>query len=79
MPSLDLKEAYFSIPIDENSIKYLKFNFHGTKYAFRSLPQGFKDSHRVFTKIMKPVSAHLRNKGIFVSIYIDDIMSRGQL
>ena len=54
MASLDLKDAYFSIPIDEKSIKYFKFNFHGTTYAFRSLPQGFKDSPRVFTKIMKP-------------------------
>ena len=77
MASLDLKDAYFSIPIDEKSIKYFEFNFHGTTYAFRSLPQGFKDSPRVFTKIMKPVLAHLRNKGIFVSIYIDDIYVQG--
>ena len=68
MASLDLNDAYFSILVGEKSIKYLTFNFHGTTYAFRSLPQGFKDSHRVFTKILKPVLAHLRNKGIFVRI-----------
>ena len=73
MASLDLKDAYFSIPVHNTSTKYLKFQFQGQTYKFLALPQGFKDSPRVFTKIMKPVLAHLRLQGVNASIYIDDI------
>ena len=73
MASLDLKDAYFSIPVHQNSTKYLKFQFQGQTFKFLALPQGFKDSPRIFTKIMKPVLAHLRLHGINASIYIDDI------
>ena len=73
MASLDLKDAYFSIPVHNTSTKYLKFQFQGQTFKFLALPQGFKDSPRVFTKIMKPVLAHLRLQGVNASIYIDDI------
>ena len=69
--SLDLKDAYFTIPMHEHSTK---FEFHKITYIFLALPKGFKDSFKVFTKIMKPVLSHFRLQGIhIISVYNDDI------
>ena len=72
MGSLDLKNAYHSVPMDETFRKYFKFEIDGQFYEFCTLPQGFSSSPRIFTKIMKPVLSHLHNKGILICVYIDD-------
>ena len=38
---------------------------------------GYRDSPRLFCKILKPVLAHLRKKGFISSIYIDDFYIQG--
>ena len=35
--SMDMKDAYFHIPIHQQSRKYLRFVFHGKNYQFRAL------------------------------------------
>ena len=77
MASLDLKEAFYTIPMDEAFTKYLKFCVNGTFYKFVVLPMGFRDSPRIFCKILKPVLAHLRSKGFLSSLYIDDFFLTG--
>ena len=57
MTCLDLKDAYFTLPNHECSTK---FEFHKITYTFHALPQSFKDSLRVFIKIMKPVLDYFR-------------------
>ena len=42
-----------------------------------ALPQGFHDSPRIFTKLLKPALAHLRCSGHTLLIYIDDTMVHG--
>ena len=76
--SLDLSNAYFTIPVHQRFWKYFKFQMDDDLYCFMSLPQGFRDSPRVFTKIFKPVLAHLRHQGIIVNTYIDDIYIQGK-
>ena len=44
---------------------------------FQSLPMGLTSSPRIFTKIMKPVLASLRQKGYTNSGYIDDFYLQG--
>ena len=70
--SIDLKDAYFSINIREKSRKFFRFRFNNILYQFIGLPQGYKDSPRIFTKVMLPVLKTLREKGHKLVGYIDD-------
>ena len=70
--SIDLKDAYFSVNIHENSRKFFRFKFQGKLYQFKGLPQGFKDSPRIFTKLCKPILGYLRERGHSLVGYIDD-------
>lgn len=72
--TLDLKDAYFLIPIDSNNRKYLKFTYNGNFYHFNCIPFGLCTAPYVFTKIMKPVLKCLRLKGITCVAYLDDIL-----
>ena len=60
--SIDLKDAYFSINIREKSRKFFRFRFNNILYQFIGLPQGYKDSPRIFTKVMLPALKILRNR-----------------
>ena len=74
LTSIDLKDAYFSIPIYEGHHKYLCFTWNGKFYCFCCLPFGLSSAPRVFTKTMKPVIGFLRSRGMRVMIYLDDIL-----
>lgn len=70
--SIDLKDAYFSIPVHQDSRRLLRFLWEGKDYQFSCLPQGLSSSPRIFTKLLKPVYAYLRKKGYTIVGYIDD-------
>ena len=72
MPSIDLKDANYSVPIAESHQKYLKFERKNMLYQFTCFPNGLAFSPRKFTKLMKPVFATLRQLGHLSSGYIDD-------
>lgn len=72
MGSVDLQNAYYSIPVHPAHQKYLKFAWQGKLYQFTCLAQGLASAPRLFTKIMKPVFATLRGKGHLSSSYLDD-------
>ena len=75
--SLDLKDAYYSVKIHPEFTKYFRFYFHGVLYEFLALPQGYRDSPRIFTKILKPILSHLRGLGFEIVMYIDDSLLLG--
>lgn len=75
--SVDLSEAFYSVPIKSQDRKYFRFIFKNQKYQFTSLVMGLATSPRVFTKILKPVFAHLRSKGFISTAYIDDSCLQG--
>ena len=78
MTSLDLKNAYYSIPIAKEHQKYVKFVWNNEQYAFICLPMGLSSSPRILTKLMKPVFATLRSKFGYECIsYIDDSLYFG--
>ncbi|XP_045446325.1 uncharacterized protein LOC123654470 [Melitaea cinxia] len=77
MATIDLKEAYFLVPIAKSCRKYLCFAFDGKIYHFNVLPYGLSVAPRIFTKIMKEVMNHLRSKGYRSVIYLDDILCIG--
>ena len=71
--AIDLKDAYYSIPIAPEHQTYLKFIWKDQLYAFNSLPMGLSSSPRIFTKILKPFFSALRSQfGHTCFGYIDD-------
>ena len=72
MASIDIKDAYYSVPIAETDQKYLKFEWQGVLYKFTCFPNGLALCLRKFTKLLKPVYCYLRKKGHISSGYIDD-------
>lgn len=74
MANIDLKDAYFFIPIHSSCKKYLRFKFEGQTYEFQCLPFGLCSAPFVFTKLMKPVTTFLRNRGHLLVIYLDDLL-----
>ena len=70
--SLDLKDAYFHIPIYAPHRKFLRFGFRGRVFEYLVLPFGMSLSPRVFVKCTQAAIAPLRQKGIRIASYIDD-------
>ena len=77
MASVDLKDAYYTVPIHPSHQKYLKFWFDGVFYKYTCLPNGLASAPRIFTKLLKPVYATLRSMGHLNSGYIDDSYLQG--
>ena len=71
---IDLKDAYLTVPIWKNHQKYLRFLWKGSMLEFGCLPFCLATAPRVFTKLMKPVVGALRQRGIRLIIYLDDLL-----
>ena len=71
MASVDLKDAFFTIPINEAYQKYFMFEWLEKIYKFIAMPNGFSDAMLVFTKVSKPVYAYLRQQGYMSVIFVD--------
>ena len=78
MGKIDLKDAYFVIPIWENHQKFLRFLWKDSLMEFACLSFGLASAPRIFTKLMKPVFALLRRSVIRLIIYLDDILFMNQ-
>ena len=74
MAKIDLKDAFFMVPIAPQFHHLLLFSIRKDIYQFRCLPFGLCTAPRVFTKILKPVVETLRSIGIRLVIYIDDML-----
>ena len=70
--SLDFSDAYFHIPINQRSRKYLRFHLHGQTFQFRALPFGLATAPLEFTKVVKEVKLMAQSRGIRIHQYLDD-------
>lgn len=77
MASIDLRDAYYTIPVAKHHQKYLKFRWHGKLYKYTCMENGLACAPRIFTKILKVVFSHLRKEGHISSGYLDDIFLLG--
>ena len=69
LASIDLKDAYFQIPIHRSSRKWLRFLSGGVVYQFKALPFGMSKAPQVFTHVFALVAEWIR---LLRYIYIDD-------
>ena len=76
MASIDLRDAFFSVPIHNDHQKYFKFIF-GNLFQFTSMPNGYGPAMRIFTKISKVPFGHLRSQGLNSVVYVDDSYLQG--
>ena len=74
MMKLDLKDAYYTVPVHRGHLRYLRFSYQGTLYEFSCLPFGLSSAPRAFTKLFKPIASLLCSMGVQVVIYLDDIL-----
>ena len=73
MASLDIKDLYYSIRVDESSQKYLKFIWKELLHQFCALPNGLSPCPRWFRKLLKPSLVELRKSKHDITAYTDDI------
>ena len=76
--SVDFKDAYFHIPIQEQSRKYLRFHVQGRTYQFKALPFGLSTTPMEFTVLAKEVKLMAIHKGIRIHQYLDDWLVRAR-
>ena len=78
MASIDLKSAYYSVPIAKYYQRYLKFSWEGKNYQFVCFPNGLSSCPRKFTKLTKVPLSTLREKdNVLISGYLDDFHLQG--
>ena len=76
--SIDFRDAYFHIPIQEQSRKYLRFHVQGQTYQFKALPFGLSTAPLEFTVVAKEVKLVAIQKGIRIHQYLDDWLVRAR-
>lgn len=77
MASIDIRHAYYSIKIADEHQKYLRFRFRDKLFQFCTLPNGLAHGPLLFTFLLKPMYASLRNKGHISTGFIDDSLLGG--
>ena len=77
MTSIDLKDAFYSIPIHPEHQKYLKFVVLSKTYQYTCIPNDYGPVMRIFTKASKVPFSHLRSKGFVSVVFIDDSYLQG--
>ena len=78
MATIDIKNAYFSVPIAPEHRKYFRFQWKGKLLQCASFPNGLASCPRLFTKMLIPVYAGLRKTGDEIVPYIEDSYLPGE-
>lgn len=76
--AIDLKDAYYSIPIRSLDRKCLLFIWEGTLYEFNCHPNGLSCAPRIFTKILRPPLSSFNKQGHIAVAHLDDLYLQGQ-
>lgn len=72
MASVDLKNAYYSLPVADQHKKFLRFLWKGQLWQYNCMPNGLALAPRKFTKLLKPVFGKLREEGYMSASFLDD-------
>ena len=77
LASIDLKDAYFHVPIIKEHWKYLRFCILGQHLQYKVTPFGLSPAPRLFTRVVLALIAWLRLQGVRLHAYLDDILLVG--
>ena len=69
MASVDLKGAFFRVPVHKSRQKYCKFEWFQGFYKFIVMPNGYSKAMGIFTKIIRPVFGYLRQEDYLSVIF----------
>ena len=72
--SIDVTDAYLTIPISILFQHYFCFELDGIVYMFLKLPFGLTTAPWAFSRVMRPIKSCLRLRGVQVSSFIDDFL-----
>ena len=72
--SLDINDAYLHVLICARHQRFLRFAIGKDHYRFVALPFGLASAPRVFTKVLAPILALLRQQGIAIVGYLDNLL-----
>lgn len=78
MTTMDLVDGFHHVMVNPDSQQLLGFQWEENFYMFRVLPFGMCLSPYAFTKSLRPVVETLRNKGIRIVAYMDDLIVMGR-
>ena len=78
MVKIDLKDAYWHIPIHQDSRKFLRFRWDRKLYEMGVLAFGVGPGPRIFTKLLKVPLTVLRRLMIKLVAYLDDLLIMGK-
>ena len=74
---MDLKDAFYSVQIHADHQMFLKLKLQEHCYAFRGMLNGYSETIRVFTKLLKPQFSILRSHGYLSVVFVDDSYLQG--
>ena len=74
MVKVDFKKGYNLFAIHPAHRRYMQFQHRGRLYQMRGASFGASPMPRFFTRLLRPVAAWLRSKGLRVIRYIDDFL-----
>jgi hypothetical protein len=75
---LDMKDAYFHIPVRSQDQKYLRFAIGGKAYQFVAMCFGLSPAPLIFTKVFRSMAAYLRLLGFLIHLFLDDWLLRAR-
>ena len=73
---LDIRQAYFNIPLDEKCQKYTAISnyYSGETFIYNVLPQGMNISPAKFVQVIHTILDQIENRKTFCIPYIDDLI-----
>ena len=75
--TIDLKNGFFHVEVDEHSRKYTSFVTHDGQFQFLRTPFGLCKSPSVFQRFMNRIFQPLINAGV-IAVYFDDLIILAQ-
>ena len=76
--SIDFKDAYLHIPIQNHSRKYMRCDVQGQFYQFKAIPFGPSTAPMEFILLAKEVKLIVLQKGIRIHQYLDHWLVRAR-
>ena len=72
--TIDLQDGFHHIGVHESCQTYLGFMWKNRYYVWTALPFGVKCAPYFLNKILRPCIAFLRNNGIRLAPFVDDML-----